>query len=456
MSFSGSDSKKRKADDSAPLDLSDARSPMSPVLAAPMRQGTRPTATAAPDDTWPIENRYFYDNCLTMYEQSVESLNEALHNAMRHNNPNATNMYWLVCEYQRQIQQLKDLYQSPFVGKILTCGMSDMESLGYDFSTTAPKVVKALGHLNITKISCGSTFTIMNDRSGKVYSFGSQDEGGMGRDGEACEGDLQVKGFIPHKNTKCPLVTEDECIVMVKGGLSKSLALSLHNNVYTMGCFRDYDDTKLREKPLDIEERDRNGKKYPKGCHYTPCHVYDMPPGTVNDMALGTWMAACIVGDDLVTWGVGTKGELGRKLPMEEFRNKATDGEYNVEALDKYGLKPTIVPSLQGKQAISVCCGQGHLMVVVRELGSLESTVYGSGINNDGQLGLGDTKNRLVLTPVRMIDRIQHVDIHFWFCCSYCVFLFRFPAFLARLHSHGQHDDCQGRSRLVSYHCRLA
>jgi hypothetical protein len=428
MSFSGSD-RKRKADDSAPLDdLSEQA--MSPVLVGPKHKAAiRPTAASG---TWIIENRYFYDNCLTVYEQSVESLNQAFRKTIIENNLNATNLYWLDCEYQRQIQLLKSLYQSPFVGKILTCGMSDMESLGYGISTTAPRVVKDLGDLNITKISCGSTFTMMNDRSGKVYSFGSQDEGGMGRDGEASQGDLQVKGFLPHKNARCPLANEDDCIVMVKGGMSKSLALSLHNNVYTMGCFRDYDDTKLREKPLDINERDRNGKLYPKGSHYTPCHVYDMPPGTVNDMALGTWMAACIVGDDLVTWGVGTKGELGRPLPVKEFRNKATDGEYDVQALDKHALKPTICRSLQGKQAISVTCGQGHLMVVVRELGSLESTVYGSGINNDGQLGLGDTKDRLVLTPVRMIA-IVYMSISI----AYLVLLLImcFLLLLARLYS---------------------
>lgn len=375
---------------------------MSPVLRAPMLYAISPQPRGPPPESvWVIGNLYFYNNSRTLYEQNVEALNADFRRFFSEN-PNPGELYWYPAEYRRELNKLKDMYQSPFVGKILTCGMSDMCALGINLNRTVPKQVKFFKEHNIVKISCGSTYTLMIDKDGKVFSFGSQDEGGMGRDGPEYEGDLRVRGFVPHKNSRCPVENDDDCIIKVEAGYAKSLALSLHNNVYTMGCFRDYDDTQIREKPLDVSEPDKNGRLYPRGSNFSPVHLYDMPPGVVTDLACGNFMNAAIVGGKLVTWGVGTKGELGRPLPKNAaIRNKET-GNFYTDIIDEHLMKPTIVPSLRDKVAISVACGQGHLVVVVRERGSLESMLYASGLNGDGQLGLGDCENRKVLTPVSM------------------------------------------------------
>jgi hypothetical protein len=99
------------------------------------------TTSTGDADVWHIGNAYFYDNCLSLYKQHVEMLNAEFQQFFR-DHPDVTK-YWHVCEYLRRIKQLKDLYQSPFVGKILTCGLADMCSLGYEHSTTRPHLVKS-------------------------------------------------------------------------------------------------------------------------------------------------------------------------------------------------------------------------------------------------------------------------------------------------------------------------
>ena len=239
----------------------------------------------------------------------------------------------------------------------------------------------------------------MTDIDGKVYTFGGQDEGAMGRDGDDYEGDLQVRGFIP--STPTPVSNEDGCIVKVEGGYAKSLALSIHGNLYAFGCHQDYQEKKIREPPVDTTVADEKGKKFPFGFNATPVQV--SIPVPVVDMATGAFGNAAIGEDgNVYTWGVGTKGELGRPLSRDHIRDQDpnSEGRYYVDFIIKEMIQPAIVPAIRGKVAISVACGQGHLMVVVREPGHLESTVYGSGLNKDGQLGLGDTRDRKILTPV--------------------------------------------------------
>jgi alpha-tubulin suppressor-like RCC1 family protein len=112
-------------------------------------------------------------------------------------------------------------------------------------------------------------------------------------------------------------------------------------------------------------------------------------------------MNVAILGDGtVVTWGIGTRGELARPVP-DQFFDKLT-GHYDVHLLRDHFLKPLPVPFSTKLNVINVACGVGHLMVVARKPGAIESIVYASGLNGDGQLGLGDRADRKALTPVRM------------------------------------------------------
>jgi alpha-tubulin suppressor-like RCC1 family protein len=372
----------------------DGRSALSPVLRRPSIEAARPA----------VSNRYYKDNCASLFRQHVEALNEE-HTEFIEANPN-TDLFWQTCEYIREINQFKDLYQKPFTGFVLTCGSNEMNVLGYESfdNVLRPKRVMALT-VGVVQISCGSAHTVVLDANGRVFAFGSSDEGAMGRPGGDYTGDLQVKGFIPSKHAKnsTPVENEDDCIIKVVCGTIQTLCLSIHGNLYEMGCFRDYEDRKLRDpKPPDDVTVDPQGKKFPFGVLWRPTHLYQIP-GKVKDMASGTHMNVAILEDGtVVTWGVGTTGELARPVP-DQFSDKIT-GHYDTDILREHFLKPLPVPFPMNKKlaVISVACGVGHLMVVAREPGAIESTVYGSGLNGDGQLGLGDLVSRKALTPVSM------------------------------------------------------
>jgi len=78
-------------------------------------------------------------------------------------------------------------------------------------------------------------------------------------------------------------------------------------------------------------------------------------------------------------------------------------------------------------------------MVVVREVGCLESTVYGSCLNKFGQLGLGDFEDRKVLTPVRIalcLDKPALISSLTLFCIIHLLFYCS-----ASVHKDGEYDD---------------
>jgi regulator of chromosome condensation len=403
-------STKRKLEEARGSSEKPTRSPLSPILRAPPRE-TRTRSTGAGS------NSYFRDNCISLFQQNIEQLNEEFANVVQAN-PGIDNFWW-VCEYIRQASKLKELYQKVFPGMVLTCGSNEMNSLGYQLenNVSRPKRVRALP-VPIVQIASGSCHTVTRDANGHVYAFGSSDEGAMGRSGEDYTGDLRVTGFIPSKHASflTPIDKEDNCIVKIKCGTLTTLFLTIHGNLYEAGCYRDYKDTKLRvPKPPDdtsVEE-----KEFPYGVHQTPAHLYQIR-GKVVDMACGTYMNAAILEDGtLLTWGVGTMGELGRPV-ADEFMEVVT-GVYDAELLGKQFLRPlpVTIPAQFSKKmvAISVACGSGHLVVVAREAGSIDSTVYASGLNTNGQLGLGDTIDRKVLTPVcieSMIASIVYINDH--------------------------------------------
>lgn len=79
----------------------------------------------------------------------------------------------------------------------------------------------------------------------------------------------------------------------------------------------------------------------------------------------------------IYTWGCGEQGQLGRRI-LE--RHKAL------------ALRPNNVTPRKGRSLVpivSVVCGSYHTLAL-----SLDGTVYAMGLNNYGQLGLGDHESR--------------------------------------------------------------
>jgi alpha-tubulin suppressor-like RCC1 family protein len=121
----------------------------------------------------------------------------------------------------------------------------------------------------------------------------------------------------------------------------------------------------------------------------------------------------------IIILGFGCSGELARsadmimsdqngKFDLKKAHTKVTanDGKlpYDFDFIREKFLKPSPVRfaaiGSPKKTVLTVACGTCHLLVVAREPNQFQSTLYSSGLNQYGQLGLGDNVDRHELTPV--------------------------------------------------------
>lgn len=158
-----------------------------------------------------------------------------------------------------------------------------------------------------------------------------------------------------------------------------------------------------------------------EGSQDWPIHLYQIP-GKVEAVSCGAAYNAAIVtmrrnGDDgqasglqrsCVTWGIGECGELARPVTQPL---KQADGTLLCDKARDEHLIPK--PVIWAEQAMAhkhyvhnISCGAYHLVVVAadREGGALN--VYSSGLNNYGQLGMGDKENRDELTKVTAFNNL--------------------------------------------------
>ena len=121
--------------------------------------------------------------------------------------------------------------------------------------------------------------------------------------------------------------------------------------------------------------------------------------------------------------GFGNCGELARTADMGDigFDDKGVfdmkkphmkGNEYDLDFVRDKFLNPSAVRfagAVSKKTVLFVACGSYHLLVVAREPNQFQSTLYASGLNQYGQLGLGvDEKGKGVdrheLTPVSSLS----------------------------------------------------
>jgi alpha-tubulin suppressor-like RCC1 family protein len=140
------------------------------------------------------------------------------------------------------------------------------------------------------------------------------------------------------------------------------------------------------------EDESKDNYIPPRGTQDWPVHL--ILDKKAKDISAGEgWGAAILEDETIVTWGVGTSGEMAREVP--ELGKKTSMQVVISEVLTP---KPPAWNGLAGKRKVAaISCGGFHFLAVVREVGM---SVYGSGLNQYGQLGLGDQVNRYELTRV--------------------------------------------------------
>lgn len=188
----------------------------------------------------------------------------------------------------RVVFQLPLLQRPNVVGSALACGQGDMGQLGLGDDETKmerkrPALVEAVS--NVVAVCAGGMHNLVLTSEGKVFSFGCNDEGALGRDSS-----VEGSEFEPQE------VELPGKVVKMSAGDSHSACLLEDGRVFAWGSFRD----SHGNMGLSLE----GNKRLP---------VDVLPNTTCCDIASGSDHLAMLTCSGLVyTVGCGEQGQLGR------------------------------------------------------------------------------------------------------------------------------------------------
>ncbi|KAI8391032.1 regulator of chromosome condensation 1/beta-lactamase-inhibitor protein II [Radiomyces spectabilis] len=227
-------------------------------------------------------------------------------------------------------------------GRVFVFGTGDAGELGLGedmLERKKPMPLRALDGESICDIVCGGMHTLALTKTGKLWSWGCNDEGALGRQGDEYE-----PGLVE--------ALKDVVIVKVACGDSISLALSDQGKLFCWGTFRSTQGA-FGFSPSQAVQREP--VLYPYLAKET---FVDIAAGSDHCLALTTTGRVFV-------WGNGQQFQLGRRLIERRQRN-------------------SLIPEpLALRHIVTIGCGSYHSFAVSRD-----NTLYVWGLNNFQQCGL--------------------------------------------------------------------
>lgn len=267
-------------------------------------------------------------------------------------------------------------------GRVLTCGQGDVGQLGLGedvMETTKFKYVTALGD-KIVDVHAGGMHTIALDSTGKVWTFGCNDEGALGRStsGEREEG---APGAVPLPGAA----------VAVAAGDSHSAALLHNGDVYAWGAFRD------SHGSMGLVMRGREGKSCKE-----PVKL-DLPEQAVDLASGGDHLVVLTTSGSVYTMGCGEQGQLGRLAQRSASRDA------------RQGFSALLVPSKVTLKLGASRVWAGYHATFV--LDANKDKMFAWGLNNYGQLGITGEKRKTALFSPTECDAFAGAE-RVWRCVA--------------------------------------
>lgn len=290
-------------------------------------------------------------------------------------------------DYIQAVKKLEDRYLRQH-GAVFTFGSGECGQLAHgidseqDLMVRRPRIVHSLNEKQVRSIACGGLHTLTVGADGRVWSWGCNDDHALGRPtkGEEENHPGLVEGISGH-------VVEAAC------GDCHAAVVTLDGKLYTWGSYKDKEGKQFFHPPQETKDKVRRTQM-------EPMLLAIGDNSRVANIACGASFSVALLDDKTVmSWGLGEAGELGRPCgPMkpdgENYDNRCIYAEHMTPSLCVTGNGDPLPPMK------SVGCGMYHLLVV----SGSGSAVYTSGLNNYGQLGLGDTENRTKLEEVVDLD----------------------------------------------------
>jgi alpha-tubulin suppressor-like RCC1 family protein len=205
----------------------------------------------------------------------------------------------LAYHYAQDLQAI-DLTFGTQAGQVYLCGSQEFNMLRLDpldWPADSNRDEDSAGAVALTKhkffekdsirqVVAGGSHTVALNTDGDVYTWGVNDEGNLGREGD---GIAKVDGLRD--------------IIQVVAGESFTLCLDREGQVYMFGMYRDGEQTKFGEPATPGGD--------PTGYRTKPVRITTMPGKVLRVAAsgAGNFCAAVMEDHSLVTWG---KYNVGR------------------------------------------------------------------------------------------------------------------------------------------------
>uniref|UniRef100_A0A8C2QFS7 Hect domain and RLD 3 n=1 Tax=Cricetulus griseus TaxID=10029 RepID=A0A8C2QFS7_CRIGR len=220
-----------------------------------------------------------------------------------------------------------------------------------------PQVCRFVSDRSIKEVACGGNHSVFLLEDGEVYTCGVNSKGQLGHEREGNKPE-QIGALA------------DQHIVHVACGESHSLALSDRGQLFSWGAGSD----------------GQLGLMTTEDSVAVPRLIQKLNQQTILQVSCGNWHCLALAADgQFFTWGKNSHGQLGLG---KEFPSQTS---------------PQRVRSLEGIPLAQVAAGGAHSFAL-----SLSGAVFGWGMNNAGQLGLSDEKDRESPCHVKLL-RTQKV-----------------------------------------------
>ncbi|KAG2451371.1 hypothetical protein HYH02_003973 [Chlamydomonas schloesseri] len=249
--------------------------------------------------------------------------------------------------------------------------------------------------LKFVQVACGGMHTVGLTVDGDVYTWGVNDEGALGR---KTSGTCWEKE--PEKNKGDSFVPGAAALpgglkaVQVAAGDGFTFAVGTDGALYGCGHFKD-EVGALSGFTADVKVQGLFMQVW------RPESLRDR----IKKLVCGARHAVLLTNrGDVLTWGSGSQGQLGRVKPYHQ------DSEHQPTAEQLF--KPTLVAhlpyALGSTQAVDVACGAYSTFVIGKN-----GAVAAWGLNNSGQLGIpkenNDDNMKWEPVPVASLKGVAHI-----------------------------------------------
>ena len=249
-------------------------------------------------------------------------------------------------------------------GKLYSWGDNSKGQLGRDPTASAP--ANRPGRVNlpddvyIAQASAGPDFSIAIDRTGALYTWGNNSNGQLGRTLEGLSTAEPAEVGIPDKSLKVGFV-------QVSAGQSHVLALTENGRIYSWG---DNSKGQLGRSPVESDNSITR--------HDIPSTIEMGQINKATQVAAGGNTSLAVGADgNIYSWGDNSSGQLGRDTGGQTANQPA---------------KANMPDSVTYTKGVSA--GYRHSMAICSD-----GYLYGWGDNSSGQLGNSTTSNVPITTP---------------------------------------------------------